>query len=99
MFKYQIYRYFKYLISSIQYYFNSGAMEEPNEEDNYDSVKITTMSRKDKNDRPEKETVPEKTFQIDEALKESAVVETSENPYYVSADLNTLKVFLLHSSR
>lgn len=68
-------------------------MEEPQEEDNYDSVTITTLSRNDNRKKPEKEIASKKTFQIDEALKESAIVETSENPYYVSADLNTLKVF------
>ena len=74
-------------------------MEEPQEEDDYDSVTITTLSRKDKGKKPEKEAVTKKTFQIDNALKESAIVETSENPYYVSADLNTCEVFLLRSSR
>ena len=74
-------------------------MEDPLEEDNYDSVTITTLPRKDKSKRPEKEVVTTKKFQIDEALKESAIVETSENPYYVSADLNNSKVFLLRSSR
>ena len=54
-------------------------MEEPQEEDDYDSVTITTLSRKDKGKKPEKEAVTKKTFQIDKALKESAIVETSEN--------------------
>ena len=51
----------------------------------------------DKSDVPsnangEKDVEKDKEFDIDEATRDSAVVEASDNPYYVSADLNALEV-------
>ena len=34
----------------------------------------------------------DKEFDINEATRGSTIVETSDNPYYVSADLNALEV-------
>ena len=62
------------------------------ENKSYEPATINKLTWNDKEKKPTKEVEVKKPFAIDEALKESTIVEASENPYYVGADLNALKV-------